>query len=308
MRFVTRIIPTLAALATTATAAACSSDATAPSADDGSTTGSAVVTVDSALTAGGVTRIEIELFPGELVAREVHVDNDDVEEKIVSGVTAIDPGQGTITLELGGLTVAYGAGTRFRTESESHETRATWEALVQVELAAGRHPLIEARRNPAGAPQAPEDPSFTAADLRLEAGSDEPKIEIYVDGDNLISADGTSEVGLRVLGLPITVNGRTRLGPDDNGGAGQPSGGSVEFQMGVTSVDAGAGTLTLSNGTLVRVTAATAISPDGDLLTLDSAAAAVTQGRPVRAEGRGTMESASPTVILASTLKIEVDD
>jgi len=111
-----------------------------------------------------------------------------------------------------------------------------------------------------------------------------------------------------VLGLPITVNGRTRLGPDDNGGAGQPSGGSVEFQMGVTSVDAGAGTLTLSNGTLVRVTAATAISPDGDLLTLESAAAAVTQGRPVRAEGRGTMESASPTVILASTLKIEVDD
>ena len=129
-----------------------------------------------------------------------------------------------------------------------------------------------------------------------------------MDGDNLIGADGTAEVGLRVLGLPITVNGRTRLGPDDNGGAGQPSGGSVEFQMGVTSVDAVAGTLTLSNGTLVRVTAGTAISPDGDLVTLESAAAAVAQGRPVRAEGRGTMESTSPSVIVAGTLKLEVDD
>ena len=90
---------------------------------------------------------------------------------------------------------------------------------------------------------------------------------------------------------------------------GQPPGAGVEFEMGVASVDAAAGTLTLSNGTVVRVTAATAISPEGDLLTLESAAAAVGQGRPVRAEGRGAVESlGSPTVILASSLKIEVDD
>jgi hypothetical protein len=130
-----------------------------------------------------------------------------------------------------------------------------------------------------------------------------------VDGDNLLSADGTSELVLRVLGLSITVNGRTRLGPDDNGGAGQPSGSSVEFEMGVASVNAAAGTLTLSNGTVIRVTAETVISPEGDLLTLDATAAAVAQGRPVRAEGRGSVESAAaPTVIAASTLKIEIDD
>lgn len=308
MRIVNHFIPALSALFTATAAVACSSEARLPSDPEGSTSTSAVGSVDSALAGGDANRIEIELFPGELVAREVHVEADDAEEKIVSGVTAIDPAQGTVTTELGGLIVSYGAATRFRTESESHESRAAWEALVQSEIAAGRRPLIEARRNPAGMPQAPDDPSFTAADLRLEDESDEPKIEIYVDDDNLVSG-GASEVVLRVLGLSITVNDRTRLGPDDDGGAGQPSGASVEFEMGVASVDAAAGTLTLSNETVVRVTAATAISPEGDLLTLESAAAAVIQGRPVRAEGRGTVESAaSPVVIVASSLKIEVDD
>ena len=56
--------------------------------------------------------------------------------------------------------------------------------------------------------------------------------------------------------------------------------------MGVASVDAAGGTLTLSNGTVVRVTAATTMDPEGDLLTLESAAAAVAGGSPVRAEGR----------------------
>jgi hypothetical protein len=290
--------------------AACSSEATGPSGpDSGGASASAVVTVDSALGTGGVSRIEIELFPGELVAREAHVENDDAEEKIVSRVTAIDPTQGTLTLELGGLTVSYGAATRFRTGSESQGTRASWETLVQTEIAAGRRPSIEARRNPAAAPQAPDDPSFTAADLRLEGDADGPEIEIYVDGDNLASAEGTSEVVLRVLGLSITVNGRTELGPDDDGGADDASGASVEFEMGVTSVDPGAGTLSLASGTVVRVTSATAISAEGDLLTLESAAAAVGEGRPVRAEGWGTVESQGPpTVIAATALKIEVDD
>jgi hypothetical protein len=308
MRFSIRFTPTLTLVATAMTAAACSSEAGLPSDPNGSAGSSAVVTVDSALGSGGVSRIEIKLLPGELVAREVHVEDDDAEEKLVSGATAIDPGRGTLTLELGGLTVGYGAGTRFRTETESHQSRESWEAQVQAEIAAGRRPVIEARRNPAGSPQSPNDASFTAADLRLENEADEPQIEIYVDGDNLAGGDA-SEVILRVLGLSIVVNDRTRLGPDDNGGAGQPSGASVEFEMGVAAVDPAAGTLTLSSGTLVRVTSATVIDPQGDLLTLEAAAAAVAQGRPVRAEGRGTVESSgSPAVLVAGSLKIEVDD
>ena len=105
------------------------------------------------------------------------------------------------------------------------------------------------------------------------------------------------------LGLPSEA--------DDGGSTtsgGQPGGSSVEFEMSVVSADAAAGTLTLSNGTIVRVTAGTTVSPRGDLLTLESTDAAVEQGRPVRAEGHGSLESVSPSVIVANTLKIEVDD
>ena len=68
---------------------------------------------------------------------------------------------------------------------------------------------------PPAAPQAPDDASFTAADLRLTPGAADPKIEIYMDGDNLESVSGSSAV-LRVLGLSIQVNDRTSL-VDDNG-------------------------------------------------------------------------------------------
>ena len=326
MRFIDRFLAGLTAITAATAVTACGSDLTTPSdSNPGSATGSAVATVDSSLGSGSAGRIEIELFPGEMVAREVHVENDDDEEKLVSRVTAIDPVAGSLTLELGALVVSYGSDTRFRTETESHESRAAWEAAVQSAIGAGAPPLIEARRNRPAAPQAPDDRSFTAVDLRLENDDDAPKLELYVDNDNLASAGGESSVVLRVLGLEIEVNGRTQLredngvddgdnsGGDDNGGGnddgGQPSGTSVEFEMGVTAADAAAGTITLSSGTLVRITSATAISAEGDLFTIESVAAAVAAGRPVRAEGRATVESAGPPAVLAATsLKVEVDD
>lgn len=304
MRFAARTILAIAALMTAGTVTACSSDLTLPSdpGAGGPTDGSAVASIDSAVGSGGSARIEIKLVPGSLVASEVHLEADDNEEKIVSTVSAIDPGSGTVTLDLGGLTVAYGAGTRFRTDEESHESRTAWETAVRGQLEAGRRPLIEARRNPSGEPQSPSDPTFVAADLRLENDSHEPKIEIFVDGDNLQGGSGTSAV-LRVLGLDIQVDGRTETGGPGTGGS------SVEFEMTVTSVDVGAGVLTLSNGTQVLVSGATAISGEGDLFTLAATADAVTLGRPVRAEGRGAVQSAGPPrVIAASSIKIEVDD
>ena len=47
----------------------------------------------------------------------------------------------------------------------------------------------------------------------------------------------------------------------------------------------------------------------GDLFTLEATANAVSAGQPVRAEGRGTVESAGlPAVIVAARLRIDVDD
>ena len=219
MRFTTGIL-TAAAAMLAITTSACGSDLTTPNGDDaGSPTGStALTTLDSTLASGGVGRVEIKLFPGEMVAREFHVEADDFEEQLASRVTAIDPAQGTITLELGGLVVSYGDGTRFRTNDESHQSRAAWEAAVQARLAGGGRPLVEARRNPVGASQSPDDAAFAPHDLRLEDDDDDQKIEIYLDQDNVVS-QGDHSIVLRVLGLTIEVNDRTQLF-DDKGGAG----------------------------------------------------------------------------------------
>jgi hypothetical protein len=188
------------------------------------TQGSAAAALELSVLAGAASRVEINLFPGELVAREIEVETEDDEEKIESRVSAIDPTGGTITLELGGLVVSYGDATRFRTEAESHGTRAAWEAAVQSELAAGGRPMVEARRHAPGTPQAPDDPSFVAADLRLKDQADEPKIEMFVDDDNLESGIGDSDAVLHVLGLSIAVNGRTGLRAPPFLDAGQAAG------------------------------------------------------------------------------------
>jgi hypothetical protein len=212
MRFLTRSIAAIAAVLTATAISACSSDLTTPSDGDGNPSpGSAAAALQLSVLGGAASRIEIELFPGELVAREIEVETEDDEEKIESRVSAIDPTAGTVTLELGALVVSYGDATRFRTETESHQTRTAWEAAVQSKLASGGHPMIEARRNAPATPQAPDDPSFVAADLRLQNQADEPKLEIVVDDDNLESGGGSSGAVLRVLGLSIAINGRTQL-------------------------------------------------------------------------------------------------
>jgi len=289
--------------------AACSSD---PAGPGGTTTPPVFGQVlsfsqfDSTL-GSGVQRIEIKLLPGGLVAREVEVEPDDAEEKIVSTVTAIDPAQGTLTLALGGMTVNYGAGTRFRTPQSSRVSRSEWESAISAAIGGGQQPPVEARRNPGASPQDPTDPTFTALDLRLESQADEPKIEVYVDGDNLEPVASPPPLAiLRVFNLAIEITASTEFSLITPGG--QVPAGNVEFEAGVIAVDEVAGTLTLTGGTVIEVAGLT-FDPEGDLFSLASAAAAVASGSPVRAEGRGTVTQAGPpAVIAASEVKVEVDN
>jgi hypothetical protein len=258
---------------------------------------------------GGTARIEIQFtsLTGP-VAREIEVEPDDAEEKIVSRVTAINPTAGTLTLELGGLVVSYGATTRFRTPVNSSVSRSNWESLINAELVAGRRPSIEARRNQPATPQAPSVTTFAAADLRVTDAISDAKIEVYVDADNL--ADVTSPPPLAILtvfGLPVQIVSSTQIRRIVNG-APQP-GANVEFEGRVTSVNVSGGTMTLSDGTVVTVTAGTIFDPDGDLVTLSAASVAVGSGKVVRVEGTGTVQSAGPPRTIAATrVKIEVDD
>lgn len=303
-----RRLAALAALASSAALGACGADLSAP--NTGGSTFSQVMNVaqfDSTL-GSGTTRLEIKLVPGSLVAREVHVESDDAEEKITSQVSAIDPVAGTVTLALGGMVVNYGSATRFRTPSRSKVSRSEWETTIANAISAGQQPPIEARRNQLAAPQAPTDGAFAATDLRLQDRTDEPAIEAYVDGDNMqpVAAPPPMAI-LTVFNLPIEITTRTSISLHSPGGT-VPSG-TVEFQGAVTAADPAAGTLTLAGGTVVAI-GGISFDPQGDLFDLDAVAAAVAAGKTVRAEGRGTAQSAgvlTAGVLTAESIKVEVD-
>ena len=255
------------------------------------------------------TRIEIEFTtPAGLVAREIEVELDDAEEKITSRVTAINTTAGTLTLELGGLVVTYNSQTRFRTPENSSVSRATWEGRVLTELNAGRRPPVEARRNQPVAPQAPTVATFTADDLRIEDDFDDAKIEVYVDADNFQNVTNPPPLAiLRVFNLPVQIVASTRIQQVLNGAP--PVGASVQFEGRVSSVNTTAATMTLVDGTVVHTDGTTIFDPEGDVISLAAAANELASGDIVRAEGRGTVQSAGPPrSILATRLKIEVDD
>jgi len=287
--------------------AGCSGDgATGPSATTQFSQVLSLPQFDSTLTSSP-HRVEIQLLPGGLTVREVDVEPDEAEEKIVSAVTAIDPAQGTVTLALGGFKVSYGASTRFRTPSKSRVSRSEWEAAIASALTAGQQPPIEARRNQPASPQAPTDVSFLATDLRIADRTDDPKIEVLVGDANLETVAAPPPLAiLRVFGLPLQITSQSRLGRRTQGGV--PTG-SVEFQASINSVNVAGGTMTLAGGTVIRIGGGTAFDPTGDLFTLQTTADAVGAGKAVRVEGRGTVESAGPPpTIAASDVKVEVDN
>lgn len=87
--------------------------------------------------------------------------------------------------------------------------------------------------------------------------------------------------------------------------------GNVDFESDVVSVDEGAGSVTLANGTVVRIDAGTRIDDDDDgdrLGSLAEVAAAIGQGERVVADGEGIVESTSPRVILAKEIEFELED
>ncbi len=135
----------------------------------------------------GPERVELKLRAAgqsELVIRVP-----DLEERVQGWVMGFDAAAGTLAIgELG--VVQIGAGARFRTEEESSVSQAVWTAELEGALAAGVPIFVRATRLAGVAPQAPEDPTFIASDLRIEDSGD-TKIELDVDADNFSSAPPT---------------------------------------------------------------------------------------------------------------------
>jgi hypothetical protein len=262
----------------------------------------------------GPVRLEIELLTSGLVAREIEIRNSAEftrREEIESRITAASAS--SLTLALGDLTIGFAPGARFRDES-GDLTGAAFLSRVETALAGGVQPPVEVRRQPAPTPQDPGDATFMATELRLDDEADEPEIEINADGDNLgeCSALAVPPPGclatVRVLGLTIAiVRGVTELESQVDDLEGE-----VDFEGLVRAVDVTAGSVTLHDGTVIRLVAGTELETEsGDhdqLKSLAEVEAALAAGLFVEADGKGVVESLAPLTIVAIEIEFEVED
>ncbi len=304
----------IAALGMAVLFAACSSDSvTGPGAGDGLPTAfSRAITLTEldSILAGGPARVEIKLINGSLVAREVEVkEREDMSDKeeIESRITAIDAA-GNVTLALGGLVVGFDAGTQFEAEDGEHLTMQEFVTRVQDALAAGENPPVEAKRNPADAPQDPGDATFLATKLELDDEADEDEIEINVDGDNYAnSTTQPPDAFLTVLGLAIELDvsgGVTEIESEIEDDRDE-----TEFEGLVKSVSGSS--FTLTDGTVVNIVDDTEIEQSDDHDELGSLAEveqALAAGFVVEAEGEGVVIGSNPLTISASEVEFEIED
>ncbi len=303
----------LAALALAGLLAACNGENTlAPGTGGaGPTQFARAITVGEfdSLLANGPTRVEIELYPGSLVAREVEAEEtEDLtdEEKIESRITAIDPA-GNITLALGGLVVTFDGATDFESD-DGHLTMQQFIDRVEAALATGVQPAVEAKRPPPDQPQDPNDATFHAGELDLDHDADEDEIEMNVDADNISGVSATSpDAILTVLGLAIEIDvsgGRTELESEIEDDRLES-----EFEGDVASVSGSL--VTLTDGTVIEIVVGTEIEQaddEGELGSLAAVEAALAAGLVVEADGEGVVTATSPRTITASEIEFEIDD
>lgn len=261
-------------------------------------------------------RVEIKLEPGSLVAREVELKTADemADEESIRGrvsAVAVSGDAGALTFSIGALEVGFTAAARFRDAEGETLTMAEFASQVQEALDAGVEPAVRAKRPPASEPQAPDDATFTATDLRLMDGLESAKIELNVDADNLTSNDQPPpQAWLTVLGLAIEIRTTTEIEADDD------EGDETEVEGMVASVDQAAGSVTLADGTVILIVAETGFEngdededeDDEHLTSLAAVAEALEAGLPVKAEAEGSVQATDPLTILAREVEFEVED
>jgi hypothetical protein len=277
-------------------------------------------------------RVEIKLERGTLVAREVEVEAADEmsdEEQVRGLVTAVSGsgGTGSLTFEMGGLVVTFASTTRFRADDDDDDgedddddgeddddsgvsdlAMEEFVGRIEAALAAGVQPTVVARRPAPADPQAPDDPSFEATDLRIRDRAGSPSLQLNVDADNFEPNDAPPpEAWLNVLGLSIEIASTTEIEADDDDRD------EIEVEGTVASVDVAAGIVTLTSGAVILITDPAAFDDDeGDddahLSSLQAVADALAAGLTVEAEAEGTVQSENPFTLLADEVEFEVED
>jgi uncharacterized protein DUF5666 len=170
---------------------------------------------------------------------------------------------------------------------------------------------VRATRPAPAQPQAPDDGKFLAATLQLDEGNNHPRIELNIAAANLTTnATPPPDAILKVLGVSLELrvsDGTTKLRVEN-----QEAEGAEEFHGVVKSVDQTAKTVTLMDGTIIRIVAGTEFEAregdvDDHLTSLADVQAALTAGKTVEAEGRGVVDTTSPLMIDAIRIEFEVE-
>ena len=277
----------------------------------------------------GTARVEVSIIPGGLVARRVEIEQAKEiakPEEVRGQITAItwSGGHGIATLKVGGLQIAFDSSTSFHprlspsnpegTAGHGHHgkpTVADFVTRIQAQLAAGHHAGVTARRNPAAQPQAPDDASFTASELQFDGGADHPFVALNVSAASLTTNPAPPpDAWLKLLGfqLELRVSDRTTQLKIEN----PRLQGVRGFEGIVQAVDQTGGTVTLEDGTIIRIVAGTELEPkagpdDNRLTSLADVAAALAAGKTVGAEGKGLVDATSPLTLDAIKIEFEVE-
>lgn len=299
------------------------SDGTAPADTGGSLLFSQEITLPELeqRLLDGPTRVEIELardfFPDRVVAREVEIEtpdelNDDEEIEARIADIAVTNGEGTLFLEIPGLTVTFDdVTTRFRSENGSDLTFDEFVTRVESALAMDRMPAVEAERDPPAEPQPPEDATFFALKLELDDEADGPEIEMTIDDRHLImGATSSPDAIIAILGIEIELlvsDGITELEAENDDLRDED-----EFEGIVKTVSISDRTVTLMDGTVIHVPNDLIIKresgDDDQLTTLSAVDEAVGLGLMVEADGEGVPDPADPNRITAVDVEFEIED
>jgi hypothetical protein len=240
-------------------------------------------------------------------------------EEVRSRVTAVTSGTdtATFTLEVGGLQIAANGTTMIRhgdrgdDAAQSAMTLADFVALVQADIAAGHNPTLTASRQSPATPQGPDDGNFLAADLKLDEGNNHSVIKLNIAAANLVTNPTPPPDGfLKVLGVSLELrlsDGTTKLKQEN-----PELEGVREFEGVVQSVDLTAQTVSLKDGTIIRIVAGTEFDGregDGDdhVTGLPAVQDALTAGKTVKAEGRGLVDTTNPLTLDAIRIEFEVE-
>lgn len=255
-------------------------------------------------------QVEVELLPGGLTASELAVrpPGASEEERLQSKAVAVsgDAQGGSITLLLGELEVSFDGETRFWFGDDEVDADG-FLAEVRADLAAGHEPPIVAERLALATPQDPEDRSFLAEAIAV-TGDGAAQLRVEVDADNLEMVsdrqEGDPDGWLTVLGLRIQLritDGTTEIESHDH-----DFDHVEDFEGHVSSVSESDGTVTLADGTVIRIVDRTHIKNHDELITtLAGVSEALATGDGVVAWGAGAVETEEPLVLIGLEVAFE---